>query len=105
MRPKLFNIAGGAAALSLLLCVVTVAFWVHSAVGWAYCGYWTAPSTGFARSWEVGSNRGRIYFSRIWVGNLTNRPMNSAYAEVRDPFEMPWVGHTPNRSAILGFYF
>jgi hypothetical protein len=91
-------------AASLLLCVATAGLWAHSAAGWAHCGYWTAPSPGFARSWEVGSNRGRIYISRIWVGNPGKRPMNFAYAEVREPFPMPWIGRMPNGVAFLGFY-
>ena len=91
-------------AVSLLLCVATAGFWIHSAVGWAYCGYWTTPARGVCRSWELGSNRGRIYVSRIWLGNPGNRPMNLAYAEVREPFPMPWTGRTPGGVGVLGFY-
>jgi hypothetical protein len=103
MRRRLFNLA---AALSLLLCVATAGFWVHSAFGWAYCGHWTAPSAGFARSWEVGSNRGRIYLSQIWLRNPNNNPMNNWYAEVRRPFDpMPWTGETRKCFGIAGVYW
>jgi hypothetical protein len=54
-------------ALSLLLCVATVALWVHShfrTVIWGYAG--NLDADGFTRTWELSSSRGRICWQVVW---------------------------------------
>jgi hypothetical protein len=59
MRRRLFNFA---AALSLVLCAITMALFVHSGFRYVYLSIGTSPAHVH---WNFGSARGRFFCDRV----------------------------------------
>jgi hypothetical protein len=88
MRRRLFNLL---TTVSLLLCAAVVVLWVRS-----YAATRTGEVRLFGVTWQVGSERGRL-----WVDNAPQRRSNPRAAGVRR--SVPYAAVAAGSAALPAF--
>lgn len=102
MKRAIFTLA---AAVSLLLCALVAATWVHSLFTRAVWGYTSMPNDGVSSGCEIGTAPGRIIFATLRYIPSDNPPRTGLHGVIyraEPPAWNWWPQATPSGYGAVG---